>query len=218
MIFPIPRRPLLRLSGLLAASLALCACVTPYQPSGMTGGYRDSIVAPDTLRVSFGGNGYTSRETVQKYFYYRCAELTHQAGHKYFALRPVSRGISQVEPLGPQPVGTASAPPEVEKVAHWTWQAYVRMFTRWDVLREPSIGFEASEVLRVLEPFVRSEGKVAAELPTMLLFDPLAGPRALPADGKFDPDAPDMPSTRGSGRGPTMDDLKNLLPGGEAGK
>lgn len=71
---------------LVAAALAvgLASCATPYQQTGFTGGADVQELRPDVFRVSFQGNGYTSRETVQAYWLYRCAELTLEKGFTGF--------------------------------------------------------------------------------------------------------------------------------------
>lgn len=73
-----------------AALLAGCATVTPYQPQvvrgPVSGGYTDTQVEPDRLRVSFSGNTRTSRETVEVGLLYRAAELTLARGYDWFEL------------------------------------------------------------------------------------------------------------------------------------
>ncbi len=82
----------LRLLSLVAgaALLASCATVTPYQPQvsrgPVSGGYTDTQVEPDCLRVSFAGNTLTSRETVEVGLLYRAAELTLSRGYDWFEL------------------------------------------------------------------------------------------------------------------------------------
>jgi hypothetical protein len=60
---------------LLGLLLVLSGCVTPYQPKGLTGGYTDFETQPGVYYVSFRGNGYTSRDTVIKYWHQRAAEI-----------------------------------------------------------------------------------------------------------------------------------------------
>jgi len=65
---------------------ALVACVTPYGPRGLAGGYAELQLAENVWQVSFQGNGYTSRELVQTYLLRRCAELAAAAGQPYFRI------------------------------------------------------------------------------------------------------------------------------------
>src|SRR5258708_3051522 len=55
---------------LAAVAVSLASCATPYAQSGLTGGFDVPELRPDVFRVSFQGNGYTSRETVQVYWLY----------------------------------------------------------------------------------------------------------------------------------------------------
>jgi hypothetical protein len=71
--------------GLVASILTGCVA-TPYQPSGMTGGFLTEQVGGSVYRVAFGGNGLTSRETAQTYWLYRCAELTLEKGFDGFEI------------------------------------------------------------------------------------------------------------------------------------
>jgi hypothetical protein len=71
---------------LLALTTSLVACATPYQRQGATGGFDEFPMDADTYTVTFKGNGYTSKEKVQMYLHYRCAELTLETGHDSFAI------------------------------------------------------------------------------------------------------------------------------------
>ncbi len=78
-----------RVLGITSASLLMAGCATPYQQFTaftMTGGYDQKDMGRDVYRVSFGANGYTSRETAQCYFLYRCAELTLEKGFDGFEI------------------------------------------------------------------------------------------------------------------------------------
>ena len=80
------------LAALGAATLmtAGCATETPYRPATGSGfaraGYSDRQVEGNRYVVSFAGNSYTSRDTVEKYLLYRAAQLTLQQGYDYFIL------------------------------------------------------------------------------------------------------------------------------------
>jgi hypothetical protein len=50
------------------------------------GGYSDSRLDSNTVRVSFYGNGNTARESVENDMLYRCAEVTIQDGFDYFVI------------------------------------------------------------------------------------------------------------------------------------
>lgn len=73
---------------LAAALLASCSTATTYRPATGTGfartGFSDIEVEPNRFRVTFAGNGYTPRETVERYLLFRAAELTVQKGDDHF--------------------------------------------------------------------------------------------------------------------------------------
>ena len=64
----------------------LVGCATPYQSKGFRGGYSEVQLDANTFRVNFIGNGNTSRERVDVFLLYRCAELTALRGYDYFIL------------------------------------------------------------------------------------------------------------------------------------
>jgi hypothetical protein len=73
-------------TGLVTVLIPLAGCATAYQPEKLTGGYTDSSLAETTYRVRFKGNNYTSRDKVEQFLLYRCAELTDQLGYDHFIL------------------------------------------------------------------------------------------------------------------------------------
>lgn len=70
----------------LAGTLLIAGCATPYQPSGLTGGYKETLLAPDIVRITVEGNGYTSRDRVQDFALLRASEMALQSGYPYFAV------------------------------------------------------------------------------------------------------------------------------------
>jgi hypothetical protein len=73
---------MLRILMIAAAVVGLASCATPYAEQGLLSGFDGRELRPDVYRISFQGNGYASRESVQPYWPYRCAEL---APEKRFA-------------------------------------------------------------------------------------------------------------------------------------
>ena len=67
-------------------SFSLIGCSTPYQASGMMGGFYETQLDENVYTVSFSGNGYTSRNTVANYALLRSAELTLAKGYRYFTI------------------------------------------------------------------------------------------------------------------------------------
>lgn len=71
---------------LTALTLTLCAssCATGYGSKGLFGGFTETQLDANTVRVNFQGNGFTSKEKVETYTMLRCAELTVQNGYDWF--------------------------------------------------------------------------------------------------------------------------------------
>lgn len=71
-----------------AALLAACASgPTPYQPYAKNaGGYTETKLEENRVRVAFAGNTLTDRETVENYLLYRAAETTLANGFDYFII------------------------------------------------------------------------------------------------------------------------------------
>jgi len=73
--------------GLLVAG---CATETTYRPATGQGfnrtGFSDRQIEPDRFLVSFAGNSVTERDTVERYLFFRAAELTLQRGYDYFVM------------------------------------------------------------------------------------------------------------------------------------
>ena len=68
--------------------VAGCATETRYRPATGQGfnrtGFSERQIEPDRFLVSFAGNSVTSRDTVERYLFFRAAELTLQQGYDYF--------------------------------------------------------------------------------------------------------------------------------------
>jgi hypothetical protein len=77
---------MLRILMIAAVAVSLASCATPYAERGLTGGFDVKELRPDVFRVSFQGNGFTTRESVQTYWLYRCAELALEKGFKSFEI------------------------------------------------------------------------------------------------------------------------------------
>jgi hypothetical protein len=90
---------------LAATAVTLVSCATPYQEYGLTGGADVKELRPDVFRVSFGGNGFTTRESVQVYWLKRCADLAIERGFTGFEILSdmqfVMRHPSTNDPLTP---------------------------------------------------------------------------------------------------------------------
>ena len=91
---------------LAVAAVTLVSCATPYQNYGLTGGADFKELRPDVFRVSFGGNGFTTRESVQVYWLKRCADLAIEKGFTGFEILSdmqfAMRHPSASDPLAPR--------------------------------------------------------------------------------------------------------------------
>ncbi|MFM0736917.1 hypothetical protein PQQ51_06685 [Paraburkholderia xenovorans] len=171
----------------VTAMVTLVGCATYYKPFGVAGGYRDRQIDDQTLHVEFHGNGYTSRDTVHKYFLYRCAELTQQHGFKYFMVVPpaLSGAISPTANL----VGSKgfdhklmqkvhSSPPIIiysgggGGAVYPTDSSDIRMFNDDAVMTAKTLGWDAAEVIEQLGAFAHSNSQTPAELPKAWVFEP----------------------------------------------
>ena len=77
----------------LAAGALLVGCATGYQDSrnlllGWTGGYWEQRGPGELIKVGFSGNVMVSKEKVQTYLMYRCAEVAAREKKPFFAFYP----------------------------------------------------------------------------------------------------------------------------------
>ncbi|MGJ8623984.1 MAG: CC0125/CC1285 family lipoprotein [Yoonia sp.] len=71
---------------LITLFLSLLTACTPYQSQGLAGGYTETWLAEDVVRVRFNGNGYTSSERAADFSLLRVAEIGRERGYPYFVL------------------------------------------------------------------------------------------------------------------------------------
>ena len=93
-----------------AFTVLVAGCATSYQPSGATGGFSETRLAPDIVRVVFRGNGYTQKDRAQDFALLRASELSLAAGFPYFTVLTEDNDVkSQAISTGgtAQTVGTA---------------------------------------------------------------------------------------------------------------
>lgn len=208
-------------AGIVLTAAMLAGCATAYGPRGLTGGYTDAKLADDLYRVTFSGNGKTSRDMVWHYWIYRCAELTQQQGYSHFIIlkpsdpvpKPVAPPMTNTswqsdpqdgnDPLARlTPTATHAAPIYIytpgTPIITYSGNAVVKM------LRKPAeypgqAVLSAEVVLRLIGPYVKSAGQSPAPpeqdvIKSALVFTPLPAAQQR-RNGQV-----------------TIDDLKNLLP------
>ena len=71
---------------LLISILLLAGCATPYQQSGLLGGFNEIRLSDNSFRVTFNGNAHTPSDKASNYCLLRCAELCLENGYKHFVL------------------------------------------------------------------------------------------------------------------------------------
>ncbi len=81
--------------ALIVLCSSLAACATPYQRNGATGGFSDLQLNSSVWQVRARGNGYSSSERVEQLLLRRCADITLNAGDRYFVLLDQAEGESQ---------------------------------------------------------------------------------------------------------------------------
>lgn len=193
--------------GAISLTLVTAGCATPYQHAWLGGGFTDQKLDNQTYHVQFVGNGFTTRDMVHKYFMYRCAELTQQAGYKYFTIVPAA--LTGAAAVGNRLVkGTQFDRNMMRKVAsapiiiygggsatHWTDDGTIRMFNDDAVIKYRVIGWDAAEILDKLGPYVHSQGQAPAEMPAAWVFEP--GHPKFRADELL-PSEPRRPAAQGT--------------------
>ena len=60
---------------LLFALIFISNCATPYQPNGLLGGFEDISLGDNKHKITFKGNGYTSKNTLKYYTERRASEI-----------------------------------------------------------------------------------------------------------------------------------------------
>lgn len=104
---------MLRCLLLAAAAVTLVSCATPYQQYGLTGGLDAKELRADVYRVSFQGNGFTTKESVQVYWLNRCAELAVEKGYAGFEILSDMQFVMQRPAEEPIRTRLASAIPSL---------------------------------------------------------------------------------------------------------
>lgn len=213
------------LAVLMCALLAACVGPTVYQPNGATGGYRDKQLGENRYLVEFFGNGFTSKETVWRYWINRCAELTQQKGFAYFTVLPKDKTGAAEAPLGwmadDQDAGEDGGLAEMKggagsyvyvptyyggggQITKWSSSGTVLMFKSPD---EPGAAYslKASVVLESLKKFIATEGREGAIASEDLIQRAMAS--SIPA-----PDAASQTPWANRGAKVELKDLDALLP------
>lgn len=101
----------MRFTIFIALALLVSACATAYQPQSFSGGFSETQLDRNVFRVSFKGNGYTSRERAEDLALLRSAELALKNGFSHFVIVDGRAGTNYsafTTPTQSTTVGTAS--------------------------------------------------------------------------------------------------------------
>ncbi len=176
-------------AALLSMTLAVLAgCQTPYQQQTLfsLGGFTDHSIDDQTVHIEFAGNVNTPREKVERFFLYRCAEVTDRAGYRYFMVMPKaamgsngaitrvrSNGFdhSMMRKMKTKTTTTFIMLPGVPET-RWTEEGTIRMFNDDAVLAAQIVGWDAREVLSAMGPYVQSDGAASIAMPKSWVFVP----------------------------------------------
>jgi hypothetical protein len=110
--------------------LTLTGCATPYQrmsAATISGGYVDQDLGREVIRVQFSANGFTTRETAQTFWLWRCAEVALEKHYDGFEILSDMRLVDAVPGV--------KARPETE--AHSQTVAYVPIYVPNDDSNKP---------------------------------------------------------------------------------
>jgi len=160
-----------RVFAAVLATSGLAGCASSYGPDTITGGYLEKQLEPGIWRVVFLGNGYTTAETTQTFWLYRCAELAKLKGYDGFRiLTPIT--LSEVRALRP----AADASATIIKVhggggggGHYTYYSYSYsqmpkpslsadiQLLRNPIATVPGKVFDATALKATLEPYVKGK-------------------------------------------------------------
>jgi hypothetical protein len=178
---------------------ALAGCSTPYGKAGLTGGFTEKELQPGIWRIVFSGNGYTTQETAQTYWLYRCAEIALQQGYDGFEILSDVRFSSTW-------TGTSTSLAAQATDKNICQVVYIPMY--YDDSNKPSVGgdirllrapiaerppkiFDAVKLKSVLDPIVNGKkcgglGNVCPHVHTYLLplDDPLRQQTPAPSVGE----------------------------------
>ena len=168
-----------RTCGAILSVLSLCSCATTYQSSGITGGYVEKRITDSAYVVTFGGNGFASKDRIYNFWTYRCAELTLQKGYSLFSIRS-NQSTGRLDPPadsirsavyhpqdGGELIKTASSAPIIVPVPggagppKWTYSGTVLMYQK-PLPEELLWAVDAQAVMAALKPYIDSNGSTPA--------------------------------------------------------
>jgi hypothetical protein len=130
-------------NSVVAITLLLAGCATPYQESGLLGGVSATRVSEDTFQVVSKGNGFVDPATLQTYALRRAAETTVLYGYDVFEFASVQDSSQSWHSVGSAANVGYIKPGQV---------ILVRMFKGEKPSNASSMIFDARDVVKRLTP------------------------------------------------------------------
>ena len=155
----------LRSMAILGMIVALTGCATAYQNSSgsITGGHGVKHLEDDIYRVAFYGNGYTSSETVQTYWLYKCTEVAIEKGYEAFE---ILSHITLTQNIDRENIFALDNPYKDAQVYYIPMdtgskpqiEADIRLLNKPYEVNPPTV-FNAKKLQDALDPYVNAEEK-----------------------------------------------------------
>jgi hypothetical protein len=144
-----------------AAAILLAGCASAYEEAGLYGGFEEKKVNETDWTLSYLGNGYTTRETVQTYWLYRASELALLNGYDGFAV--LGRAQNTFEPA-------------ISSLIDEGYMGKPVLTARFRMMKNPlldrsGVVFNAQAIRNFLHPYVTGEkcdGNVCPHVPEYL--------------------------------------------------
>lgn len=70
----------------IVAILMFTGCATTYSPAGVTGGYQEKELENNIYQITFSGNSFISKEKINDFGMFRCAEFSLEHKKPYFEI------------------------------------------------------------------------------------------------------------------------------------
>ncbi len=75
-----------KILSVLAFGIFIGGCATPYQKSGLGGGFIETQLSQNVWKINFNGNQFTKMRRATDFCLLRGAELALENGYKYFTV------------------------------------------------------------------------------------------------------------------------------------
>jgi len=90
----------------VVGAFLLSGCASSYKPNSIFGGFDETMLSPDTFRISVSGNAFTSGGRVYDFALLRAAELSIQNQCPYFVVLDQENRVKTSRYISPSSVHT----------------------------------------------------------------------------------------------------------------